>query len=371
MRPLNLTILFCFFCWNSCVFCQNATSTGENIVPNPGFETYSSSPIGWFYKGEHFGQVMKYWTSPTGTSPDVFGPKVRVPDTWQEKGFGKQKAHGGNSMAGITVYGCSNGKPHCREYLQIQLAEPLVIGQNYRVEYSTTHLARSLQVNNLGAAFTKVKTNTKTEDALTFKTAINSEKVVSAYGNWQKVSETYIPDAEYEYLIIGNFFDDKMTVSKEARGEASLNFGYYYIDDVVVKKIPPILPIPVKEDDLTKITIEKGKVVQLKDIYFETDNSELLPRSFVELKKLLFLLRQNPKMTIELRGHTDSDGEDQHNIQLSAARAQSVANFLMVNSIDKKRLRTKGFGEVQPIAENTTEEGKQLNRRVEFIVITK
>jgi outer membrane protein OmpA-like peptidoglycan-associated protein len=350
---------------------QNATSTGENIVPNPGFESYASAPIGWFYKGEHFGQVMKYWTSPTATSPDVFGPKVRVPETWQEKGFGKQKAHGGNSMAGITVYGCSNGKPHCREYLQIQLAEPLVIGQNYRIEYQVTHLTRSLQVNNLGAAFSKSKINTKTEDGLTLKTAINSEKVLIAYGIWQKVSDAYIPDAEYEYLVIGNFFDDKMTVAREPRGEVPLNFGYYYIDDVVVKKIPPILPIPVKEDDLTQITIEKGKIVQLKDIYFEIDNSELLPRSFVELKKLLFLLRQNSQMTIELCGHTDSDGENQHNIQLSAARAQSVANFLIINGIDKKRLRTKGLGEVEPIADNMTEEGKQMNRRVEFVVTNK
>ncbi len=349
---------------------QNVSSSGENIVPNPGFELYASAPIGWFYKGEHFGQVMKYWTSPTATSPDAFGPKVRVPDTWQEKGFGKQKAHGGSSMAGITAFGCLNGKPHCREYIQIQLVEPLVIGQNYKIEFWTTHLTRSLQINNLGAYFSKTKINTKTEDPLTFKPIMNSEKVISAYNTWQKVSDTFIGDSEAEYLIIGNFFDDKLTIAREPRGETPLNFAYYYIDDVVVKKIPPILPIPVRDDDLTKIKVEKGKVVQLKDIYFDTDKSELLPRSFVELRKLLFLMRQHPKMTIELQGHTDSDGEDIHNLQLSTDRSQAVANFLIYNGIDKKRLHTKGFGESKPIADNASDEGKQTNRRVEFVVLT-
>jgi len=112
----------------------------ENIVPNPGFESYSGTPIGWFYKGKHFTDVMKYWDSATSASPDVFGPKVRVPAHWAAKGFGKQSAHLGKSMAGITAYGCEEGKPHCREYIQIQLEEPLVIGQGYYAEFYVSHL---------------------------------------------------------------------------------------------------------------------------------------------------------------------------------------------------------------------------------------
>jgi len=77
----------------------------ENIIPNASFEKYASTPIGWFYKGQHFTTVMKYWKAPTGASPDIFGPKVRVPAQWAEKGFGKQGAHSGVSMSGITAYG--------------------------------------------------------------------------------------------------------------------------------------------------------------------------------------------------------------------------------------------------------------------------
>jgi len=122
----------------------------ENIIPNPSFEKYASTPIGWFYKGKHFTSVMKYWNAPTGASPDIFGPKVRVPAQWAEKGFGEQGAHSGVSMSGITAYGCENGKPHCREYIQIQLKEPLVPGQQYYAEFWVSHLPRSLRINNLG-----------------------------------------------------------------------------------------------------------------------------------------------------------------------------------------------------------------------------
>ena len=68
---------------SSCFFAQ------ENIVPNPGFEEYSNYPLGWFYKGSDFSRVIKYWSSPTAASPDVFGPKVRIPRQWSEKDLEK------------------------------------------------------------------------------------------------------------------------------------------------------------------------------------------------------------------------------------------------------------------------------------------
>ena len=67
----------------------------DNLVPNPGFEIFDGFPIGWYYKGSDFDAVMKYWTSPTTASPDAYGPRVRVPTSWAEKGFGKQTPHSG------------------------------------------------------------------------------------------------------------------------------------------------------------------------------------------------------------------------------------------------------------------------------------
>lgn len=356
------------------LFAQNSSKKEEkqpNIVPNPSFELYANTPLGWFLKGEHFNYAIKYWTSPTASSPDAYSPKVKVPDNWAHKGFGKQKAHSGNSMIGITVYGCENGKPHCREYVQIQLAEPLVPSQDYELEFYYSHLPRSLQINNIGVHFSKKKLNTKIEEPLNVNADVFASNILSASNGWKKFSQKLKAKGDADYLILGNFFSDAQTLTKPSGKADGLNFAYYYIDDVVLKKIPPILPIPVPDDDLTKVKIERGKVVQLKNIYFETNGFELEPRSYFELKKLLQILRENPTMTIEVRGHTDNQGTHEYNMKLSDDRAKSVVNFLIYNGIKSYRLKSKGFGETQPLTENETEDGKQRNRRVEFAILSK
>lgn len=352
-------------------FLSLAQKPTSNIVPNPGFERYSSAPIGWSYKGAFFGEVVKYWFSATTASPDIYGPDVHVPMDWAEKGFGEQKAHTGKSMAGITVFGCTNGKPHCREFIEIQLSEPLVIGQAYYVEFWTTHLTKSLQINNLGVYFSVGEIKRLTDEVLVREAQVSAKNIVPApNGKWVKVSGQFVAKYEAEYLVIGNFKDDFNTLSIAPR-EDSYNYAYYYIDDVLVKKIPPFKPVPVKPDDLTKQKLEPGKVIQLKNIYFEFDKDELMPRSFVELNKLLKIMRENPKLVIEIMGHTDALGEDVYNLDLSRRRAEAVLRFLLENKISKTRLRSHGEGEDKPIATNDTEEGRAQNRRVEFVVVKK
>lgn len=342
-----------------------------NIVPNPGFERFASPPIGWSYKGTFFGQVVKYWFSPTSSSPDVYGPGVSVPRDWAEKGFGDQKPHSGKNMAGLTLYGCTNGKPHCREYVEIQLAEPLVPGQVYLVEFWTTHLQKSMQINQLGVYFTEKKETRLTDELLSFKAQVKAEQIVEApNGKWVKVSGQFKATDEAEYLIIGNFADDANTKAQMGR-EDGFNYAYYYIDDLLVKKLPPYLAVPVKSDDLTRIPLETGKAIRLKNLYFEFDKDELMPRSYVELNKLLNIMREHPGMAIEIVGHTDNLGSDPYNLDLSRRRAKAVADFLLENKIAAIRLRHKGEGELLPVATNDTEEGRQMNRRVEFIVIKK
>lgn len=357
---------------NCSVFSQTTSGLAtDNIIPNPSFEKYSSTPIGWFYKGKHYTDVMKYWSSATAASPDVFGPKVRVPSHWASKGFGEQAPHTGESMSGITVYGCTEGKPHCREYIQIQLLEPLVINQKYYAEFWVSHLPRSLKVNNLGMYFSNEKLNENTDGTLNFKPQIVTAEVISAPDHrWVKISGRFQATKEAEYLIIGNFSPDSLTNTRSP-GANALNYGYYYIDDILLKKEKPILEVPIKENDLCCITIEEGKIIQLQHIYFDHDKAEFLPRSYTELNKLLKIMQENPSMIIEIRGHTDSIGEDDYNVYLSRKRAKAVVGFLNENGIDKSRTRYAGYGDSTPIANNSNTKGRQLNRRVEFLVVRK
>lgn len=367
MKSTCTLILSLAFCLN--LVAQNNADEQPNIIPNPSFELYSSPPIGWFYKGEHYTSVMKYWSSATNASPDVFGPRVLVPEHWSKKGFGKQIPRSGHSMTGMTAYGCEKGKPHCREYIQIQMSEPLVVGQDYLAEMWVSHLPNSLRVNNLGFYFSETQIGEITDGVLNFEPHVKAEYVVEGENHrWRKVTGRFVADKPAEFLLIGNFIPDSLTTARPAR-DGSLPFAYYYVDDVLVKKIPPILPIPIPEDDLSKITLEAGKTVPLRDIYFEYDDWELMPRSFVELRKLKKLLDENPEVAIEVCGHTDSRGDDDYNRELSEKRAKSVVEYLNANGVTPDRTRFKGCGSAQPVATNSTPQGRQMNRRVEFVVL--
>lgn len=373
MRKLLTKYLACLaLCF--CLICPKGLSqliaSDENIVPNPGFEDYRSNPIGWFYNGKHFTEVMKYWHSPTSASPDVFGPKVHVPQPWAEKGFGNRTPHKGESMVGITVYGCEEGKPHCREYLQVQLIEPLVVGQQYYVEFWASPLDKSIEIHELGAYFSTEAASSMTDGLLPFTPHIVSNARIGGHRkHWHKIFGFFEATEAANFLLIGNFLTDSLTTTS-ALYDNHLPFAYYYIDDVLVRKEPPLLPVPIDADDLSLIELEKGKTIPLKNIFFETDKAELLPRSFLELKKLLQLMRNHPHMAIEIRGHTDIRGSTDYNEDLSLRRARSVVDFLKENGIEMERVSYIGFGSSQPIASNEDEKGRQLNRRVEFRIVS-
>jgi len=123
----------------------------------------------------------------------------------------------------------------------------------------------------------------------------------------------------------------------------------------------------VKDVELLKVAV--GNKVILKNIFFDFDKSTLRPESVNELERLIKFLNDNPKVKIEIGGHTDSYGSDEYNIRLSQSRCESVVNYLITHGIAKERLRAKGYGETKPIDTNETPEGRQMNRRTEFEII--
>lgn len=365
MHRIGSTLLLSLFCASL----SAQSDTPRNIVPNPGFEVFNEAPLGWYFKGEDFTRLMKYWSSPTGASPDAYGPKVRVPPNWTEKGFGQQKPHGGNAMVGITMFNCLDGKPHCREYIQTQLLEPLVVGQTYQVECWVAQLPNSIAIDNIGFHFAQSKYEEAEDKLLKLSPQFKINEILELPpGKWQKLSGTIKATTEAEVLIIGNFFPDEETSIRRIRDE-SYPYAYYYIDDVSVKKVPPILPVPIKEDDIRKQPLEEGKSFNLPNLLFDFDKWDLHPRSYIELDKVIEIMKANPKMVIQINGHTDFIGEEQYNMYLSRKRAKSVVAYLNENGISRSRTLYKGYGETQPVATNETEEGRQLNRRVEMLVV--
>jgi outer membrane protein OmpA-like peptidoglycan-associated protein len=121
--------------------------------------------------------------------------------------------------------------------------------------------------------------------------------------------------------------------------------------------------------DLYLQPIEVGLTVKLKNIYFDTDKTTLKTESFIELNKVHDFLTTNPKISVEIGGHTDSNGSDTHNATLSQGRSEAVVEWLISQGIDVSRLSAQGYGESKPIDDNATKEGQANNRRVEFTVM--
>lgn len=116
---------------------------------------------------------------------------------------------------------------------------------------------------------------------------------------------------------------------------------------------------------------EESKV--LKDAYdnlsFETGKDIIKTMSFPFLDELAGTLNEAPKWKLSLAGHTDNTGSPQFNQELSKKRADSVKKYLVSKGVSSDRISTSGFGDTQPIADNSTPDGREKNRRVEFTII--
>lgn len=124
--------------------------------------------------------------------------------------------------------------------------------------------------------------------------------------------------------------------------------------------------------DLYLVPIEVGSVAELNNIFFDYRIATLRSESYPEIDRIALLLKQNPTVRIEVGGHTDDRGSPELNQALSEARAQSVVDRLVsTGNISMDRLVLKGYGETRPVVDKTDDASRQLNRRVEIIILTK
>lgn len=139
------------------------------------------------------------------------------------------------------------------------------------------------------------------------------------------------------------------------------------------------LTLPASSGQVQEITrsveldrLQVGFSSVLRNIYFDFDKATFQKSSYDELNKLERLLNENPDMMVEIAGHTDNIGSADYNKQLSQRRASAVVDFVVQKGISKARIVAKGYGEERPMASNDDEQaGRELNRRVEFKVLSK
>lgn len=113
-----------------------------------------------------------------------------------------------------------------------------------------------------------------------------------------------------------------------------------------------------------------GKQFVLADVNYQSGKHSIVSSSYAYLNKIVALLKENNAINIHLKGHTDSDGDDESNFLLSQKRAKSVSDYLIKKGIEEGRITFEGYGESRSIASNQSKEGKRANRRVELLIIS-
>ena len=113
-----------------------------------------------------------------------------------------------------------------------------------------------------------------------------------------------------------------------------------------------------------------GKKAMLRNIYFDIEATSIKPESKPTLNQLLAMMKEHSSLNIQIAGHTDNTGSEHVNLKISKERAKNVKNYLVYHGISNSRISTEGFGSLKPLASNDDEEeGRELNRRIEVIVI--
>ncbi len=343
------------------VIAQQNDEIQKNLVPNGSFENYRKKS-GNIKQAIPWGQIatVDYYQEPLSN------------DTTAQKG-----AKGGTCYAGLRF------QKKYKEFLQVKLADALHRGTTYEFEmYIRLAFWSNASVKSFGALFTKM--GYKGQGDAVKSAIIDSVSKKGSFINgykWIKISGKYLADGGEKYLTIGNFTPN---VKKDMIRMNVFKFGfkeaYYFVDDVslikareVVEKVKVEIvgAFSANEEDSVlevKQNLKVGEKVQLKNIFFENGRYYILPESFPELNKLAQYLIRNPRMEIQINGHSDNAGSKSKNQRLSEQRAREVFEYLIKKGVQNK-LYFKGYGSSMPVASNDTDEGMAKNRRVEFEII--
>lgn len=189
------------------------------------------------------------------------------------------------------------------------------------------------------------------------------EAVIELYDNDKniKIASVLSNSKTGRYLVsLPSGFNYGLNIKQEGYLFHSENFN-----------IPPANSYREEIKNIALVSVVLGSKVILKNIFFTTGKAILESASKPELERIVKFLKDYPSVKIEISGHTDNVGSAVLNDNLSGERAKAVVDYLIQQSISADRLTSAGYGSKQPIANNATEEGRQLNRRVEFKITSK
>ncbi|MDT0608074.1 OmpA family protein [Croceitalea rosinachiae] len=336
--------------------------TAQNLVVNGGFEAYYSCPsaIG------NLSNDSKHLKAPTIGSTDYFNicgaKEVSIPKNFN----GTQATFEGKAYAGLYLLSPND----YREYIQFELKEKLEKGKYYKVSLRLSLAEIStLAIQEASVLFTQDALKLETNQNLSprrldrFKVAkfsyvkLKVTRTIFDSEAWSLVEAEFEAKGYEKYLTFGNFKDDRYsrTIRLDTKENNQKALSYYYIDDVSVS---------LSE----KQQFELNKPFVLNQLQFEFDDFKLTEKAKTEVEKVYAHLRRNPKVQLEIYGHTDDLGSENYNKYLSSRRARSVALYLQELGLSEERITWEGKGDKAPLHIGTSDKERNANRRVEFVI---
>jgi len=365
---MSNNVAVCFFC----LWVTNLVS--QNLVYNPSFEKTNNCS---FIIGE-FGRKINNWQSPSFGSTDLFNKCSKdnngIPYNYQ----GIQLVKFGDKYAGCYFYSDQN----YREYVQGDLIETLVKGEKYLISfYISLSEISDFSIKNIDFILSEKKFTFLIDKHISLNKRkkikgkfelfeVENERTYANKIKWIKVSKEIIASGYENHITIGNFQSNLRTKKNQSAYKLKNKIAYYYIDMVSVESIDINISGKLTDrvaDNKKGTPLKLNKPYVLKKVLFEFDKDVLLESSKKYVLELYNLLEGN-NLNLIINGYTDNEGSDSYNEQLSTLRAKSVVDFLISKGISKERLFYKGHGKDKPIADNTLEEGREKNRRVEFVL---
>ena len=386
MKNVHLSIIALILC-----LCMDTQAQVlQNMVKNPSFEQYRKVP-------NDLGELtnIDFWSSPSDASPDFYHKRASAPtvDVPLNK-MGNAAARSGYAYAGIYAYASRYIKRNFREYIQVELKQPMLAGNTYCIKVHV-FLAQSSNraVGALGcmASSTKCKENHEMylKRSFTYLTKENKKPLTDR--EWVEVSCQYKAKGGERFLTVGNFEDDKKVkitgaVASEKFKNPHVDFAYYFLDDICVTNTSTNFACDCGSFDYPNTNREQhivmdfrtrakqynlGQIVIMKGVEFEKGKAILVQGAQKTIDDLLSTLQMNKKYHVEISGHTDDRGDPQKNQMLSKRRAETIVSYLTAAGIAKDRLSFRGYGQSRPIALNKTKEGRAQNERIQFKIIKK
>jgi outer membrane protein OmpA-like peptidoglycan-associated protein len=376
---------------------------GENLVPNPSFESVGKKP-------KRLGQIegATGWVMATGAKPDLFTPNKYDDINVPLNVYGKEEAQEGSNYAGFVAY--SHGGKDDRTYMMTKLDSPLKKGMTYCVKfYVSLAEASKYVVPTVGMRFAKKPYGTSEkmhliEDEGVFMhfKADQDKEILSARYNWTEICGNFVAKGGEKYITIGNFTSDKDLKDREriVRMKPDKNIkvaqvpnAYFYVDNVSVQLLDTdkgekcecaaedagdsySTTIYHQVITITEEMTDKDKI-EAQQVYFAFGKRKLITEGEQALDQIAEWMKANPEMKLEVRGHNntmeDEVGmENDYYADMDNKRIGTVMDYLASKGIDKGRMIPAPKGDQSSNAEITDADDDDLkmakDRRVSFKV---